>query len=301
MKPLMLFKILRSILNHPLNRKQKGRAIIRFIRWQIGSRLALGPVVVRFVGESQLIAEPGFSGVTGNVYTGLYEFEDMAFVLHFLRESDRFVDVGANIGAYTILASSVIGAKCIAIEPVPITFKRLCDNVNINGVYDRVRCLKLGISSTTGMLRFTTTLGAMNHVAVGENENTGTIELPVNSLDEVAGEFKPSLVKIDVEGFETKVIEGADDILSQEGLYAVSMELREHGKKYGFDEMDLHKKMICYGFVPYRYFPFTRELSEIEGIDYQKGNTLYLRNKRLPIIRERIRAAPKFFVNHHNL
>jgi hypothetical protein len=158
MKLLSLFKILRSILNHPLNKNQKGRAIIRFIRWQIGSRLALGPVVVRFVGESQLIAEPGFSGVTGNVYTGLYEFEDMAFVLHFLRESDRFVDVGANIGAYTILASSVIGAKCIAIEPVPITFKRLCDNVNINGVYDRVRCLKLIIVGLVGMISFVITV-----------------------------------------------------------------------------------------------------------------------------------------------
>jgi FkbM family methyltransferase len=301
MRPLILFKIIRSILNHPLNKDQKGKAITRFFRWQIGSRLALGPVLVRFVGESQLIAEPGLSGATGNVCTGLYEFEDMAFVLHFLRECDRFVDVGANTGSYTILAASVIGAECIAIEPVPITFKRLCDNVNINGVYDRVRCFNIGISNNAGMLRFTTTLGAMNQVSVSENADTETIEIPVNSLDEVAGEFKPSLVKIDVEGFETRVIEGADDILSQEGLYAVLMELRDHSKKYGFDELALHKKMICYGFVPYRYFPFTRELAEIEGIDYQRGNTLYIRNKSLPFIRERVCSAPKFFVNHHNL
>lgn len=44
-------------------------------------------------------------GATGNVYVGLHEFESMGFVLHVLRSSSAFIDVGANVGAYTVLAA----------------------------------------------------------------------------------------------------------------------------------------------------------------------------------------------------
>lgn len=298
-KFLNLFKILKFILSHPLNRNRKGKAVTRFIRWQIGSRIAPGSILVKFIGESRLIAEPGLAGATGNVYTGLYEFEDMAFVLHCLRKDDLLVDIGANIGTYTILASSVIGARCMAIEPIPSAFKHLCDNVNINGIYDRARCLKIGISNTAGILRFTTSYGSMNHVSVNGNANSNTIEVPVKTLNEVIGDFEAFLLKIDVEGYETRVIEGADDILAKENLHVVLMELRGHGKRYGFDESMLHKRMLGYGFISCRYFPFTREIVENEGIDFQRGNTLYIREKSLSLIERRVQSAPKFSVFNH--
>jgi thymidylate synthase len=62
------------------------------------------------------------TGATGNIYAGLHEFEDMAFLLHLLRSEDMFADVGSNIGSYTILASGVVGAKSVAFEPVPSTY-----------------------------------------------------------------------------------------------------------------------------------------------------------------------------------
>ena len=62
------------------------------------------------------------TGATGNIYTGLHEFEDMMFLLHLLRPGDIFVDAGANIGSYTVLASAVVGAKSISFEPVPPLF-----------------------------------------------------------------------------------------------------------------------------------------------------------------------------------
>lgn len=56
------------------------------------------------------------TGATGNIYVGLHEFEDMAFLLHVLRRTDLFVDVGANIGSYTILAGGAAGAKLLLNE-----------------------------------------------------------------------------------------------------------------------------------------------------------------------------------------
>lgn len=86
------------IVRHPFCRNRPLSSLAHFAKWQIGSRLVPGPVAVEFVNGAKLLAEPGMTGATGNVYVGLHEFEDMAFVLHFLRPDDLFVDVGANIG-----------------------------------------------------------------------------------------------------------------------------------------------------------------------------------------------------------
>jgi hypothetical protein len=46
------------------------------------------------------------TGATGNVYYGLHEFQDMAFVTHYLREGYLFADIGANIGSYSVRRQS---------------------------------------------------------------------------------------------------------------------------------------------------------------------------------------------------
>ncbi len=80
-----LLNTYRFIANHPLTRDHKIHAMSRWLRWQFGSRVLGWPVVVPFVGDTRLLARPGMTGATGNIYCGLHEFEDMAFVLHFLR------------------------------------------------------------------------------------------------------------------------------------------------------------------------------------------------------------------------
>ncbi len=125
--------------------------------------------------------------------------------------------------------------------------------------------------------------------------DASVIDVPVKSLDEIAGEFKPSLIKIDVEGFETEVISGATSILRQENLFAVIMELTGAGARYGFDELALHRRMIDYGFKPYSYSPLNRKLLALEGKNTSSGNTLYIRN--INLVTERIQMALRFSVN----
>jgi hypothetical protein len=76
------------------------------------------PVAMPYVNETRLLVKPGMAGATGNVYAGLHEYEDMAFVLHALRPSSRFVDVGANVGTYTVLAGG-------GVEP-PVFLRNRC-------------------------------------------------------------------------------------------------------------------------------------------------------------------------------
>ena len=101
--------------------------------------------------ESVLLIKKGMAGATGNIYTGLLECNDMAFVLHVLRSGDMFADVGANIGVYTILAAKNTGASVIAVEPVPATFSHLKNNVYLNDVSHLVNLCQVGVGNQSGV------------------------------------------------------------------------------------------------------------------------------------------------------
>lgn len=108
-----------------------------------------------FIEDSKLIVKNGMAGATGNLYAGLHDFEDMAFLLHLLRAEDLFGDIGANIGAYTILASGVVKAKSITVEPIPHTFNHLKHNIQINDLERLVTAYNKGVGALEGNLRFT--------------------------------------------------------------------------------------------------------------------------------------------------
>ena len=281
---------LKHLVNHPLNKSSKLAALIRFLKWQIGSRLVSGEVVYQWVNDSKFIVRTGETGVTGNIYCGLHEFADMAFLLHVLREDDLFVDVGANVGSYTILAGAAIGAKGYCFEPVPSTFARLTTNIRLNSIEERVISLNIALGNSTGKINFTSDQDCMNHV-IADFENTeNTITVGVSTLDQ---ELKtaPLLMKIDVEGYETPMLEGATKTLKDEELCCVIMELNGSGNRYGFDESKILNMMADFGFGTYSYEPFERSLVKLEGKNLVDGNTLFIRN--LDRVLSRLESAPK--------
>jgi len=217
----------------------------------------------------------GLSGATGNLYCGLMEYSDMGFLLHFLRSDDLFVDIGANIGVYTILASAEVKANTISIEPIPSTFKSLVDNININNLQDKVQVMNIGLGGNVGKLNFTKSLDCINHVALPNDLDT--IEVSIYPLDAILPEaITPILIKIDVEGFETEVLKGAEKTLSNDDLKVIIIELNGSGKRYDFDDTTIHDKLLSYGFKPYSYNPKIKRLLALDT--YTSHNTIYLRD-----------------------
>jgi len=283
----MMFQTLRFIWGHPLCRARRWQALREWLFWQTGSRLLPGAAVVPFVDDAVLLVEPGMTGATGNVYVGLAEFEEMAFLLHFLRNGDWFVDVGANIGAYTVLASACAGARSISIEALPATFGKLMRNVAINGIADRVEAHNCALGARPGELSFSAGLDTMNHVVM---DGSGDVVVPVRTLDELCGERIPALIKVDVEGYETEVVRGGGRILSDPDQLAVIMELNGLGSRYGFDDKSLHERMLDYGYCSVSYDPFGRELIEVSPC--WKGNVIYVRCMCWEDIRDRLHGSP---------
>lgn len=288
--------ILKFLFSHPLTKRHKLKTLTRFFRWQIGSRLVPGAVATPFVNDIRMLAEPGMTGATGNTYAGLHEFEDMCFLLHMLRHEDLFVDIGANIGSYTLLASGAVGAQSIAIEPIPRTFRYLTDNINLNNLQPKVTALNIGLGGENCLLRFTSELDTINHVVSDSDACHESIEIQVKTLDEILSGALPKMIKIDVEGFEEHVIQGGHMTLSNQSLQAVLVELNGAGARYCSNESEIHAKMIGYGFEPYRYSPFERKLISLEGRRLYNGNTLYLRT--IHKIEERLSASPRFDIRN---
>jgi FkbM family methyltransferase len=287
-----LFNTLQFIFNHPVTRNHKWAAFRRFAGWQIQSRTFKRPVIYPFVENSKLIIEGGMTGATGNIYTGLHEFEDMMFLLHLLRPGDVFADVGANVGSYTILASAVVGARSISFEPVPSTFLWLKQNVAINNAEDYVELYNSGIGKEPGVLKFTSGLDTMNHVVTGE-EGVETISVDIVRLDDQLKNRIPTLIKIDTEGFELAVLEGAVSILANPGLMALIVELNGSCHRYGVDEKDIHTFILNRGFVPIAYNPFERSFTHKRSYN-PNGNTIYIKNES--VVQNRLGTSRKFKV-----
>ncbi|HEV2443846.1 MAG TPA: FkbM family methyltransferase [Steroidobacteraceae bacterium] len=288
---LSTFRTLRFIARHPLNRRAPLTAIGRFAAWQVATRLRPGAVVVPYVGDTRLLVARGMTGATGNVYCGLHEFEDMAFVLHALRDEDLFVDIGANVGSYTVLASGAVGARCVAFEPAPRAYRALLDNLRLNDLMARVEARNECLASAAGEAEFTTDLDVCNHVVAESTGSNATVRVAVTTLDIALAKRAPTILKIDVEGYETRVLEGADQTLRSPALRAVLMELNGSGARYGFDDRHLHERMLRYDFAPAEYDPQRRELRRREWHGSSEGNVLYVRD--MDSLRARLAAAPR--------
>lgn len=285
---LATVRMLRRMVRRPLNRGRSVAALTRYLRWQIGSRLVGAPIAHALVEDTRILVSTGMVGATQCIYVGLPEFEDMAFVLHALRPGDLFVDVGANVGVYTMLAYHT-GADCIAFEPAPLAYGALARNIALNNAAARVAARQEAVGSTRGSLHITTGEDCTNHVAV--EGDSGTVEVPVSRIDDLPR--VPLLIKIDVEGFESEVLAGAERTLASPDLLAVIIETNGGGRRYGRDDGDIDAALTRSGLTACAYDPFRRILTPAPPRPL--ANTIYVRG--LEAAQRRVSSVRQFRVH----
>lgn len=289
---MSLVNTLRFLLQHPLGQEHPLATLERYARWQLTSRLGFGPLVVPFVEDASLIVSRGMTGATGNIYVGLHEYDDMAFVLHLLRPGDLFIDIGANIGTYTVLAGKVVGADVMAIEPLPATFSHLENNIHYNRILSRVTAKNIGLAGQRGNLLFSADLDTMNHI-VDASYQGSTVHVDVLSLDELLEGRHPFAMKIDVEGFETQVLSGGARVLADSGLQAIVIEVNEHLHRYDRAEKTALNILRDAGFVSYTYDARARTLTKSDAPSTY-GNYVFVRN--IEMVRDRVKSARQYRV-----
>jgi FkbM family methyltransferase len=161
----------------------------------------------------------------------------LEWILGFDRGS-VFVDVGSNVGTYAILAAVVRNAMTVAFEPEASNFAQLCRNISVNRVGDRVTayCAALSNLRSAGRLYLSAegtggsvhSFGASVGHDLRERKSGATQGCFAFTLDElVSGGHcpAPNYVKVDVDGFEHLVVDGARETLGSENVKSVLVEV----------------------------------------------------------------------------
>jgi FkbM family methyltransferase len=287
---MSLGAILRFIVDHPLNRGHRTRALGRFLRWQLASRLLPYPISLPFVDGLSFFAERGMTGATGNYYCGLHEAEDMAFVLHFMRPGDVFYDIGANVGCYSLLAAAAGVGRIVGFEPSTDTSAKYLRNIALNGLDGVVEHHRVALGEKVGELSFTRGHDTTNHV-VAQSEQPRSVEtVPVRRFDEFYTSGVPSFIKMDVEGFEAQVLAGAGSALKDPSLMGLLVEDNGSDTRYGSGG-SVSEVLIAQGFTVFGYDHATRTLTPGRK-ERTTGNLLFLRS--VETASERVRGARKF-------
>ncbi|WP_432092307.1 FkbM family methyltransferase [Streptomyces sp. bgisy100] len=178
-----------------------------------------------------------------------------------LRPGDTFVDVGANIGYFSVLASHLVGStgRVVAVEASPTFHERLLQQVRLNAA-DNVRAVNTAVSDSRKLLTFvlasSKNMGA-NSIVPYEGPAESTFEIEARPLPEVltAAEIATArVVKIDVEGAEGAVVRGLAPVLDQLRPDAeITVEVTpDRMAQVGDSADELMETMRRYGFHAYR-------------------------------------------------
>ena len=212
------------------------------------------------------------------------EPETIEWIERQFRPGDTFYDIGANVGTYTLVAASFWGEglRVVAVEPSPVNFARLTRNLALNGVEERVTALPVALGTACGILPFhceNLVAGGSLHALGEARDYRGRLFTPVATyptltydLDTLIEQFglpPPTHLKLDVDGTELAILQGAERTLRN--VRTLLVELDEHHpdqqgiraflKEAGFRET---------GSYPYRYAKKWKQFEGMMNVIFQK-------------------------------
>jgi FkbM family methyltransferase len=209
------------IWRHPANRGKRLRTLASATAFQVRGRVLGKPSIARVGDRSRLWAHLHVASSSKAMYASIPDYAEMQIWRRHLKDGDLFVDIGANVGIYTLLAAER-GCEVIAIEPDARSIERLNQNIALNG-YD-VRVVRAAVGAEPGTLTVTTDLDMGNHVVLAGTDAGRTVQVPAVTLDDVLGDRVAAGVKVDVEGGESLVLAGAERALGEQRIRLMQIE-----------------------------------------------------------------------------
>jgi len=195
------------------HRSRLKRGAFRPMLSRLVNLLRAGPVDVPYQGASFRFYHQASATERGALFNPDYNLQELDFLRAHTPPGGVFVDVGANVGTYAMVLARQVGAtgKVIAVEPHPVTHARLAFNRAASG-FSQVRLVAAAAGPSDGELMIETdgeNLGA-SHIVSGK-PNGHAIRVPSLRLERILGDAGVTHVdalKIDVEGFEDRVLTG---------------------------------------------------------------------------------------------
>jgi FkbM family methyltransferase len=233
------------------NEMKKIKRIIRKVYWK----------TVSVIGQRSIIHIEKKDNRSTNIFVNKSGSVDVSFeekaiknLIQNLRDDDTFYDIGANFGRYSCLVGEVRpGVRILAFEPNHEVASLLRENLRWNRVNTDVDVFEYALSNREGKTSLDIQEGAERARIQAESRATSdSIEVQMITLDDLLEQESlppPSVIKIDVEGAELKVIEGMDTTLKDDHLRLLYCEVHPYlMQKMGDEEESIFAKLNQAGF-----------------------------------------------------
>ena len=213
-------------------------------------------VIVKEIQRNKMYLNPTGSDISTELLVrGIHEKGATRIFREELKEGMHVVDIGANIGYYALIEAQIVSTKgkVYAIEPEPNNFELLNKNVKINDFTDIIETFQMAIADKDGHSKLYLSGKSNLHSLLPNSENEdGYCIVETTTLDNFLWDKYPvDFIRMDVEGFEYEVIEGATKTLEREGPLKLFIEFHP----YALETRDLSLKMLLkkladFGFEP---------------------------------------------------
>jgi FkbM family methyltransferase len=212
--------LMQFVWRHPANSQHRARSLTRALSYQFTARV-MGREGVGTVGDrGRVRVQLHDNGASQSIYANPSDYWEMTLWRQILRPSDLFLDVGANVGLYSLWAADA-DAQVWAFEPDPGAAAQLRENATLSGLEVTVHEFALG--AERGVIAFSVGLGTGNRV-IADGVDALVREVDVRPLDEVLKGRRARGMKIDVEGAERLVLQGARTLLETRAIDAIQLE-----------------------------------------------------------------------------
>ena len=240
--------VVRFAWEQPFDAGHRPRALLRLAGYQFRARLLRRRAIARLGERSQIWVDLHRTGASKVMYVNPPDIPEMQVWRPALRGGGLFVDVGANVGTYTIWAAEC-GAEVMALEPAADTFDLLLENVALNGY--RVTAFQAAAGIRRGTARFTAGRDAGNHL-----DPEGPVEARLVTIDTLIGGRHVDGMKIDVEGFEIDVLQGCTHALSERRIGLIQLESNAMSQRVlGTDRRPVADLLAQHGYRLFRPSP----------------------------------------------
>ena len=245
------------------------------------ARLLLGPTlrerdVLVHGRDDSVFAVPSLSEPVAFhlVVNGVYEADEVAFALSRLRAGSVFVDVGANIGPYTVPAARKVGpaGRVVAVEASPRVFPYLAHNVELNQLSNvrLVQCAALA-QDRENVPFYDAPPDHFGMGALAAQFNAQPVGVQARTLDSVlteAGVDRVDLLKVDVEGFEFDVFMGAERLLRGQQPPPILFEFCDwaEARRASGQPGDAQRLLRSWGYQVWRLRDLCRQRRPLENV-----------------------------------
>jgi FkbM family methyltransferase len=184
-----------------------------------------------------------------------YDLAMQLLIVDLAKSGDTIVDVGANRGNFALAASHAVGSggKVICFEPNPNCVKHFKDEIELNKI-GNIILHQFGLADENDILSLTVPRINSGEGSFGgsQYEDNLIFSIPVHRGDDILADEKPSLIKIDVEGFETKVIRGLTKTIKRHLPIIITEVIGSHLERAGSSIEDLKKAMEGLGYQGFK-------------------------------------------------